>query len=59
MAEIEFSVLTRDCPRGRRGDEPKSAAYEARRNAAQTTADWRFSIRDARAKLRRLYPCNF
>ena len=62
MAEIEFSVLTRDCLRGRRGDEPALAAaiaaYEARRNAAQATIDWRFSTQDARTKLHRLYPCN-
>ena len=37
MAEIEFSVLTRDCLRGRHGDDVALAgaidAYEARRNA--------------------------
>ena len=62
MAEIEFSVLTRDCLRGRHGDDVALAgaidAYEARRNAARTTIDWRFSTQDARTKLHRLYPCN-
>ena len=51
MAEIEFSALTRDCLQGRHGDDVALAraisAYEARRNAAQTTTDWRFSIQDA------------
>ena len=62
MAEIEFSVLTRDCLQGRHGDELALAAaitaYEARRNTAQATIDWRFSTHDARTKLHRLYPCN-
>ena len=62
MAEIEFSVLTRDCLRGRHGDEVALTraidAYEARRNTAQATIDWRFSTEDARSKLHRLYPCN-
>ena len=62
MAEIEFSVLTRDCLRGRHGDEAALVgainAYEARRNAATATINWRFSTQDARSKLHRLYPCN-
>ena len=62
MAEIEFSVLTRDCLRGRHGDDLALAgaidAYEARRNAARATIHWRFSTQDARTKLHRLYPCN-
>ncbi len=61
MAEIEFSVLSRDCLQGRHGDEVALAvaiaAYEARRNAARATIDWRFSTQDARTKLHRLYPC--
>ena len=58
MAEIEFSVLTRDCLRGRHGYDVALAeaidAYEARHNAAQATIDWRFSTQDARTKLHRL-----
>ena len=60
MAEIEFSVLTRDCLRGRHGDEATLAgaidAYEARGNIAKAAIDWRFSTQDARSKLHRLYP---
>ena len=52
IAEIEFSVLARDCLRGRH-------AYEAPRKSAKTTIDWRFSTQDARTRLRRLYPCDF
>ncbi len=62
MAEIEFSVLTRDCLQGRHGDDGALAgaidAYEIRRNAARATINWRFSTQDARSKLHRLYPCN-
>ena len=51
---LTFSVLTRACLRGRHGDERSLAAaidaYEARRNAAQATIDWRFSTQDARTK---------
>ena len=62
MAEIEFSVLSRDCLRGRHGDEGALAvasdAYETRRNATRATINWGFSTDDARTKLHRLYPCN-
>ena len=62
MAEIEFSVLSRDCLRGRHGDEAALVgaidAYAARRNTAKATIDWRFSTQDARSKPHRLYPCN-
>ena len=62
MAEIEFSVLTRDCLRGRHGDEKAPAGavdpYEVRRNAAKATINRGFSTHDARSKLHRLYPCN-
>ena len=62
MAEIEFSVLSRDCLRGRHGDEVALAraidAYHIRRNTAKATIGWRFSTHDARSKLHRLYPCN-
>ena len=62
MAEIEFSVLTRACLRGRNADEAALtrtiSAYQAQRNAAKATINWRFNTQDARTKLHRLYPCN-
>ena len=62
MAEIEFSVLTRACLKGRNPDETalKRAinAYEVQRNAAKASINWRFSTQDARTKLHRLYPFN-
>ena len=62
MAEIEFSILTRACLQGRHGDDVALArainAYEAQRNAAKATINWRFSTQDARTKLHRLYPFN-
>ena len=61
MAEIEFSVLTRACLRGRNPDElalhRAINAYEAERNAKGTTINWRFTTQDARHKLQRFYPC--
>ncbi len=60
MAEIELSVLQRQCLARRIPDEEmlkrEIAAWEAQRNRAQATIDWRFSVTDAREKLKRLYP---
>jgi hypothetical protein len=60
MAEIEFSVLQRQCLDRRIADEAtlrhELAAYEARRNAARATIEWRFTVQEARVKLHRLYP---
>ena len=60
MAEIELSVLARQCLNRRLGDrttiDREVAAWTARRNAAATTIDWRFTMADARIKLKRLYP---
>ena len=60
MAEIEFRVLARACLRGRNPDESSLrkniSACEGKRNAVRSTINWRFTTKDARAKLRRLYP---
>jgi transposase len=60
MAEIELSILARQCLGRRIPDEAtlkrEVLAYQERRNAAQATIDWRFSVEDARQKLHRLYP---
>ncbi len=60
MAEIELSVLERQCLRRRIPDrtamEREVVAWAARRNAAVSTIDWQFTTTDARTKLRRLYP---
>ncbi len=62
MAEIELSILQRQCLNRRiAGEEPlqrEVAAWEQHRNETQETIDWRFSITDARDKLKRLYPTN-
>jgi hypothetical protein len=59
MAEIEFSVLTRDLPE-RIGDRPTLErhvrAWEQGRNEAGVAVRWRFTTADARIKLRKLYP---
>ena len=60
MAEIELSVLARACLKGRNPDEcalkRNISACEAERNAMGATINWRFTDKDARIKLRRLYP---
>ena len=60
MAEIELSVLSRQCLDRRIPDEAtlarEVAAWETERNAHHTTIDWRFTTADARIKLTRLYP---
>ena len=61
MAEIEFSVFTRACLKGRNPNadalQLHITAYETQRNAAGITINWRFSTHDAGAKLHRFYPC--
>jgi hypothetical protein len=60
MAEIELSVLQRQCLQARIPDQPtmieKVGAWEKRRNVAQSTVHWRFTTEDARIKLHKLYP---
>ena len=58
--EIEWSVLTRQCIDRRIGETEtlrrEVAAWEAPRNEAKTTVDWRFGVSEARTTLARLYP---
>jgi DDE superfamily endonuclease len=60
MAEIELSVLTRQCLDRRIPDQAtlvhEVTAWNRDRNQAGTTIDWRFTTDDARIKLKRLYP---
>jgi hypothetical protein len=60
MAEIELSVLHRQCLKARIPDQAtlrdKVIAWEHRRNASASTVRWRFTTEDARIKLHRLYP---
>ena len=62
MAEIELSILQRQCLKRRIADEEtlkhEIEAWEQQRNRTKETIDWRFSITDAREKLKRLYPTN-
>jgi len=62
MVEIEISVWSRQCLR-RRIDTMEKLAQEAKawatdRNAQKLGVDWRFTARDARVKLERLYNFN-
>lgn len=60
MAEIELSVLTRQCL-SRRIDTIEEVgaevgAWENARNNKNATVNWRFTTEDARIKLKPLYP---
>lgn len=60
IAEIELSCLTKQCL-GRRIDDltilnKELTAWATATNADERQVDWRFTTRDARIKLRRLYP---
>ena len=60
MAEIEFSVLQRQCLKARIPDQgtliAKTRAWQQRRNQQQATVHWQFTTAEARIKLHRLYP---
>jgi hypothetical protein len=60
VAEIELSILGRQCL-DRRLDsaevlEREVATWQRRRNRTCGTVDWQFTTKDARRKLKRLYP---
>jgi hypothetical protein len=60
MAEIEFSVLSRQCLDRRIEDEAsliqEIGSWEDHRNKAEATVNWQFTSKDARIKLMKLYP---
>jgi len=61
MAEQELSVLSRQCLGKRRFATAEEldaamAAWEADRNRRRCGSDWRFTTKDARIKLKSLYP---
>jgi len=60
IAEIELSVLKRQCLAGRIACIEKMrkevAAWNIDRNNKQDKVDWQFKTKDARIKLKRLYP---
>ena len=61
IAEIELSVLTRQCVSHRRIPDVATlrsevAAWASHRNAAAKGVYWQFTTEDARIQLKRLYP---
>ena len=60
MAEIEFSVLSRQCLCRRIANQEtlkrEVQAWQNRRNQQRATVHWRFTTDDARIKLKKLYP---
>jgi len=60
MAEIELSVLKRQCLAGRIDNiatmRSEARAWNTARDNKNATIDWRFTTKQARIKLKRLYP---
>ena len=60
MAEIELGILSRQCLKKRIPDQQSMKeevlAWEQNRNRMKLKVDWQFSTKDARIKLKRLYP---
>jgi hypothetical protein len=60
VAECELSVLGRQCLDRRIESQPllvrEVDAWQDRRNAEEVRVDWRFTTKNARIKLKRLYP---
>lgn len=60
MAELEISVLSRQCLRRRIGEQDtlkrEVSAWQNQRNRNGTTTQWRFTVNDARRRLPHLYP---
>jgi len=60
MAEIELSILSRQCTKRRISNKPTLAkevcAWEKDRNQLQVQIIWQFKPDNARIKLKRLYP---
>jgi hypothetical protein len=60
MAEIEFSVLSRQCLDRYIPSQTvlieEVSAWETERNTSGASVDWRFTTSNARIKLKKLYP---
>jgi transposase len=60
MAEIEMSVMSRQCLRERTEDigrlEKEVLLWQQNRNCKGAKVNWRFTTDDARIKLKKLYP---
>lgn len=60
MAEIEFSILSKQCLDRRIPNQKKLkkeiSAWVKKRNSISTPMKWRFTTKDARIKLKKLYP---
>jgi len=60
MAEIEMSVMSRQCPAERMSSierlESEALASAEKRSPKRAKVDWRCATGDARIKLKKLYP---
>jgi len=60
MAELELAALAQQCLNRRFPDQEtlrqEAAAWEQARNGEEVRVDWRFTTKEARIKLKHLYP---
>jgi hypothetical protein len=60
IAEIELGILSRQCLSRRIGTvkvlKQEVVTWQRHRNRTCGTVDWQFTSKDARKKLKRLYP---
>lgn len=60
IAEIEISAMSRQCTKRRIPDietlKRELTSWVKNRNKEEVTVKWRFKTKDARIKLKRLYP---
>lgn len=61
VAECELSAMTKQCVRGRRFGtieqlRLETAAWHSRTNEKQRGVDWQMRVKDARIKLKSVYP---
>ncbi len=60
QTEIELAILTTQCLDRRISDKEKfceeAVAREDARKALRTSVEWRFTIEEARVRLKHLYP---
>jgi hypothetical protein len=61
IAEIELSAMTLQCLKRRISSveevQKQLSAWESQRNINAKSVDWQFTTKDARVKLKSLYPC--
>jgi hypothetical protein len=59
MAEIEINVMVSQCRDSMETVRSEVAAWQRRRDNLQAKVNWQFTTKNARIKLKRLYPTTY